>query len=118
MTRLRTSSFELETETIEEGVGELTVEEKYAEVKTLIAIGKEKGFLLYDEIYETLPAADFSREVLERASGLELEPLPECGWSDWGTPERVVASLRGTSEFARFEQRLRSRGEGAQRAPD
>jgi RNA polymerase primary sigma factor len=37
------------------GVGDLSVEEKYSEVKQLITIGKEKGFLLYDEIYETLP---------------------------------------------------------------
>ncbi|HEY5551898.1 MAG TPA: RNA polymerase sigma factor RpoD [Opitutaceae bacterium] len=55
MTRLRTSSFELETESIDEGGGDLTVEEKYPEVKQLITVGKEKGFLLYDEIYETLP---------------------------------------------------------------
>src|SRR5512140_2824793 len=52
--RLRTSNLEQETN-FEEGVGDLSVEEKYAEVKQLIAIGKEKGFLLYDEIYEILP---------------------------------------------------------------
>jgi RNA polymerase primary sigma factor len=54
MTRLRTANLELESNT-DEGVGDLSVEEKYAEVKQLIVIGKEKGFLLYDEIYETLP---------------------------------------------------------------
>ncbi|MEY2929664.1 MAG: hypothetical protein RL033_413 [Pseudomonadota bacterium] len=59
------------------------------------------------QIYERMPAADFSRDVLEHAQGLEVEPLAECGWSDWGTPERVVASLRGTREFASFERRLR-----------
>ena len=53
-TRLRTANLEQES-TFEEGVGELSVEEKYVEVKQLIAIGKEKGFLLYDEIYEVLP---------------------------------------------------------------
>jgi RNA polymerase primary sigma factor len=69
---------------MEEGtVGDLHVEEKYPEVKQLIAIGKEKGFLLYDEIYETLPEdvtsipeeldeiyirlADFGIEVVEDA---------------------------------------------------
>ncbi|MGH9360525.1 MAG: sigma-70 family RNA polymerase sigma factor, partial [Thermoanaerobaculia bacterium] len=31
------------------------VEEKYASVKQLIELGKEKGYLLYDEIYEMLP---------------------------------------------------------------
>src|SRR6267378_4475935 len=53
-TRLRTANLEPENN-FDEGVGELSVEEKYAEVKQLIALGKEKGFLLYDEIYETLP---------------------------------------------------------------
>src|SRR5919109_2092131 len=54
-TRLRTANLEQESTTFDEGVGELSVEEKYVEVKQLIALGKEKGFLLYDEIYEVLP---------------------------------------------------------------
>lgn len=58
--------------------------------------------------YEDLPPADFSREVLQHAGGLEVVPLPECGWSDWGTPERVLASLRGTPEFRHLRQRLLS----------
>ncbi|MET0412040.1 MAG: sugar phosphate nucleotidyltransferase [Polyangiaceae bacterium] len=66
---------------------------------------------LLAEIYASMPAGDFSRDVLEHASGLEMVSLPECGWSDWGTPERVLASLRGTSEFARLSERLRSKHE-------
>jgi mannose-1-phosphate guanylyltransferase len=66
---------------------------------------------LVEEIYGTMPAGDFSRDVLEHADGLEVVSLPECGWSDWGTPERVLASLRGTSEFARLSERLRSKHE-------
>src|SRR6058998_3399961 len=54
-TRLRGANLEQESTEIEEGVGEVSVEEKYVEVKQLIALGKEKGFLLYDEIYEVLP---------------------------------------------------------------
>ena len=38
-TRLRTANLEQES-TFEEGVGDLSVEEKYVEVKQLIAIGK------------------------------------------------------------------------------
>src|SRR5260370_28835653 len=53
-TRLRTANLEQESN-FDEGVGELSVEEKYVEVKQLITLGKEKGFLLYDEIYEVLP---------------------------------------------------------------
>ncbi len=33
----------------------VTVEEKHPEVRTLIALGKERGYLLYDEIYQALP---------------------------------------------------------------
>ena len=54
-TRLRTANLEAADSNFEEGVGELAVEEKYAEVNQLIVLGKEKGFLLYDEIYEVLP---------------------------------------------------------------
>jgi len=34
----------------------LSIEEKYDEVRQLINIGKEKGYLLYDEVNELLPA--------------------------------------------------------------
>lgn len=67
----------------------------------------QKRELLW-QVYEDLPAGDFSRDVLEHAQGLELVPLRECGWSDWGTPERVLASLRGTAEFRRLVQCMRS----------
>jgi mannose-1-phosphate guanylyltransferase len=44
--------------------------------------------------YATMPVADFSRCVLERAPGLMVAPVEGSGWSDWGTPERVLAGLR------------------------
>src|SRR5438132_12075035 len=65
-TRLRGANLEQESTDVEEGVGELSVEEKYVEVKQLIALGKEKGFLLYDEIYEILP-----EEVTSLPEGLD-----------------------------------------------
>ncbi len=34
----------------------MSIEDKYDEVRHLIAIGKEKGYLLYDEVSEVLPA--------------------------------------------------------------
>jgi RNA polymerase primary sigma factor len=87
-TRLRVADPELEN--FVEGVGDLSVEEKYAEVKQLIVIGKEKGFLLYDEIYETLPEEitslpeeldeiyirfnDLGIEVVEDADKLQASP--------------------------------------------
>jgi RNA polymerase primary sigma factor len=34
----------------------LSIEDKYDEVRTLITLGKEKGYLLYDEVNELLPS--------------------------------------------------------------
>jgi mannose-1-phosphate guanylyltransferase len=46
-------------------------------------------------LYRGLPTVDFSHEVLERhASVLRVVPVPHCGWSDLGTPERVAETLR------------------------
>jgi RNA polymerase primary sigma factor len=43
----------------------LSIEEKYDEVRQLIAIGKEKGYLLYDEVNEMLPADITSSDELD-----------------------------------------------------
>src|ERR671921_1624026 len=43
----------------------LSIEEKYDEVRQLISIGKEKGYLLYEEINELLPADITSSEELD-----------------------------------------------------
>jgi RNA polymerase primary sigma factor len=43
----------------------LSIEEKYDEIKQLITLGKEKGYLLYDEVNELLPADITSSEELD-----------------------------------------------------
>jgi RNA polymerase primary sigma factor len=43
----------------------LSIEERYDEVRQLIAIGKEKGYLLYDEVNEMLPADITSSDELD-----------------------------------------------------
>jgi RNA polymerase primary sigma factor len=43
----------------------LSIEEKYDEVRQLITVGKEKGYLLYDEINELLPSEVTSSEELD-----------------------------------------------------
>ena len=47
------------------------------------------------EAFRGLPSADFSRDILQRATGLAVVAMPNVGWNDWGTPARVLASLRG-----------------------
>jgi RNA polymerase primary sigma factor len=43
----------------------LSIEEKYDEVRQLINVGKEKGYLLYDEVNELLPSEITSSEDLD-----------------------------------------------------
>ncbi len=43
----------------------MSIEEKYDEVRLLISIGKEKGYLLYDEVNELLPADITSSDELD-----------------------------------------------------
>lgn len=46
-------------------------------------------------LYRRLPSRDFSRDVLEgRESRLQVLPVPNCGWTDLGTPQRVAETLR------------------------
>jgi RNA polymerase primary sigma factor len=43
----------------------LSIEEKYDEVRQLITLGKEKGYLLYDEVNDLLPADIASADELD-----------------------------------------------------
>ncbi|HXV63783.1 MAG TPA: RNA polymerase sigma factor RpoD [Vicinamibacteria bacterium] len=49
----------------EETIRNLAIEEKYDEVKALITLGKEKGYLLYDEVNDMLPSEVSSSEELD-----------------------------------------------------
>jgi RNA polymerase primary sigma factor len=62
----------------------VTVEEKHPEVRTLINLGKERGYLLYDEIYQALPeelanAPEELDEIYIRFGdfGIEVVDVPE-----------------------------------------
>lgn len=56
--------------------------------------------------YEVMDDANFSRAVLEHERGIGVVCAEACGFSDWGSPQRVFESLRGTQEGAVLEQRL------------
>jgi len=72
----------------------------------LDSVGTPEESLALQTAYAHMPAADFSRDVLERAPELRVVPLRACGWSDWGTPERVLESLRDQEEYAPLSERL------------
>jgi mannose-1-phosphate guanylyltransferase len=54
------------------------------------------------ELYERIPASDFSRDVLTQATGsLAVLPVPPCGWSDLGTPARLERHRRPSRVVSR-----------------
>lgn len=61
------------------------------EVALPLATGRSRSL---QGVYETLPRRDFSKTVLERSpESLSVVNAGPCGWSDLGTPERVVRCL-------------------------
>lgn len=55
-------------------------------------------------LYERLPTLDFSHHVLTIGPGSALRaiPVPSCGWSDLGTPERLGRTLSRLTPAAVF----------------
>jgi len=59
-------------------------------------------------MYADLPSCDFSRDMLVGAEPLlRLLRVPECGWTDLGTPERVAALVE-RARTCRGSRRARS----------
>jgi len=57
-------------------------------------LGTEDEPWAVQQAYALAPRQNFSRTVLEACPPcLAVSPLPALSWSDWGTPERVLASL-------------------------
>jgi RNA polymerase primary sigma factor len=107
-TRLRAANLEQEGN-FDEGVGELSVEEKYAEVKQLIVLGKEKGYLLYDEIYEVLPEEITSLpeeldEIYIRFNDLGIDVVEDAEKPMPATTKGIV-TIDGTIEEKEMDQR-------------
>jgi mannose-1-phosphate guanylyltransferase len=74
------------------------------------AVGTPEEAVVLQALYARLPSADFSRDVLEKAGRLRVVTLESCGWSDWGTPERVLESLRHHSDYEALSERLAMAG--------
>ena len=42
------------------------------------------------DLYHSIPSLDFSKDLLEEATeDLWVYPVPSCGWTDLGTPQRL-----------------------------
>ena len=54
-----------------------------------------------DRVYSTLPTVDLSRDVFARVPrALRVVQVPPCGWTDLGTPQRVVECLTQRGQAA------------------
>jgi mannose-1-phosphate guanylyltransferase len=78
-------------------LGRETLPELSARIERLGAfVGAPEATWAIRQAFALAPRASFSHEVLERVpAGLAVSRLPACvRWADWGTPERVITTLR------------------------
>lgn len=72
------------------------------------ALGRPHAPLVIERIYDTLRAVNFSSDVCEPlTSCLRVLPVPAVGWSDWGSVERICASLEQMGKLDDCLARLR-----------
>jgi mannose-1-phosphate guanylyltransferase len=60
--------------------------------------------------YQAMSSANFSRDLLAHARSLVVLAVAGTGWSDWGSPHRVLASLVGTASHAQLVARIAGSG--------
>src|SRR6266536_4140524 len=90
-------------------VGDLSIEERYDEVRQLINIGKEKGYLLYDEVNELLPSEITSSDELDDlfntfgSAGIEVIDSDQMYLREMGTVP--LLTREGEVEIARRIER-------------
>jgi mannose-1-phosphate guanylyltransferase len=64
--------------------------------------------LFLEQIYRNLRSANFSSEVLSpMVSRLRVLAVPAVGWSDWGSVERILASIRDLGRLHEIAPRLK-----------
>lgn len=78
--------------------------QKFKAYSKAVGTRAEEGLLR--QIYRDLPPADLSRDVLAHTKALGVVSVDGAGWSDWGTPERVMESLAGTPHLGALRARL------------
>lgn len=63
---------------------------------------------LLDNLYAHLPNIDFSKHILQgQEDQLRVIAVPSCGWSDLGTPRRVMSVLqRGSDSYRSSHKEL------------
>jgi mannose-1-phosphate guanylyltransferase len=75
-----------------------------------LAMNGNHGQAYTDHIYNQIRTVDFSTEILQHlAHRLRVLPVPEVGWSDWGSAERICESLKTIGKLEECFTRLKQR---------
>jgi RNA polymerase primary sigma factor len=88
------------------GARVVSIEEKYEEIRQLIVVGKEKGYLLYDEVNEVLPPELTSAEELDNLfnvfgnAGIEVVDTHQKARTDKPTIRRSESADDSANETA------------------
>jgi RNA polymerase primary sigma factor len=85
----------------------LALEEKYDQVRQLIAMGKERGYLLYDEVNDILPAEVHSSEEIDDL----LSTFERYGIDVYEDLSSAKAALAGTEAEGEIKEEPSSEGE-------
>jgi len=78
------------------------------------AVGTPGEKMIIRRVYQRLRAVNFSSDVCQRRpSQLRVFPVPQVGWSDWGSVERICATFDQLGKKVELMARLNQ----AQRTP-
>jgi mannose-1-phosphate guanylyltransferase len=71
------------------------------------ALGTPDSEKVTEQVYTTMPRVNFCSGVCEPlAAELRVLPVSAVGWSDWGTAERIWATMKQLGKRAEFLARL------------
>jgi mannose-1-phosphate guanylyltransferase len=80
----------------------------FERIRRILSLSSPYAPFFTEHAYERMRTVNFSSEVCEPlVSWLRVLPAPEVGWSDWGTAERILASLQGVGKLEECLARLR-----------
>jgi hypothetical protein len=80
-------------------------------------IGHRGAASFLNDIYPKLPVTDFSRDILQRATGLAVTPMIDAGWTDCGTPESLFRAMEPGHEGTRLLVRIERQAPFAANGP-
>lgn len=78
------------------------------------ALGHPRATAVIDAVYTQMRPVNFSTAVCEQLPGkLRVLPMPNIGWSDWGSKERIFSTLQRLGKADEVLARLQRHGDKA-----